>query len=231
MAFACLAFLYGLSGMTTLLFADDAQKEYDDTWVQTYYQDPKPELFEAEVAKMQTAGVLKLKDAMPPTAAFFSRLFADASASQLSQWLKTVKQLPPEDQRIFLFALHLADTKDSKDALREYASRDDELAPVAQQLLNSETLKLTELSNPSPGELDMCWGAFFATGDKAYVLPIIRCAVRPEQPRTIDLSKRAAAWSLKSLSNDQKRVREIKDEFYKSATREEQVSLDELFKN
>jgi hypothetical protein len=230
MAFASLAFLWGFACATALI-ADDAQEKYDDTWVQTYYQHPKPELFESEVAKMQAAGVLSLKDAMPPTASFFSRLFADASSSQLSQWLKTIKQLPKEDQKVFLVALHLADTNDSKAALRECASKDDELSPIAQKLLDSKTLKLSEISNPSPGDLDMCWGAFFATGDKAYVLPIIRCAVRPEQPRTIDLSKRAAGWSLKSLSNDQKRVREIKDEFYKSATPEEQASLDELFKN
>ena len=82
----------------------------------------------------------------------------------------------------------------------------------------------------------MCWGAFFATGDAVYALPVIRCAAKPSKDNEINMSQQAARmsqqaarWSLKSLCPRHKKLQEIKDNFYKTATPNERKSLDDLF--
>jgi hypothetical protein len=210
--------------------AADEQKQAKDDWIQGYYQRPSPERFEAEVKKLQAAGALQKEEALAPAAAFFSRLFAAAEPPMLAKWLKFIDSLPAADQTVFLISLRWADTPETQDALQKRASGKTENAKRARSLLDSKAPKLDKISSPATGELDMCWGAFFATGDPVYALIVIRCAVQPEKSGEIDMSREAARWSLKSICKSHAKLREIKDNFRKTATPAEQKSLDELFK-
>lgn len=207
-----------------------AENEYDDAWVQNYYKHPQPEQFETQIKKMQAAGVLRIENAIPPLAAFSSRLFQSAKPDQLSQWVQFMDSLPDPDKQVFLIALRWADTPETKDALKKIAAKKGNSAAHAKKLLKSDAPAIEKLTDPSPDELDMCWGAFFATGEAKYVLPVIRCAAQPDKPGLIDLSQQSARWSLKSLGDDHQKIREIKDAFYKTATPEQRKSLDDLFK-
>jgi len=209
--------------------AVDQSKQADDSWMQGYYQHPRPELFTAEVKKLQASGALQNEGAMAPAAAFFSRLFVAAEPPILAQWLEFIDQLPEADQRVFLVALRWTNTRDAQDALRKRASGKSKVAKYAQKLRDSKAPALDMISNPTPEELDMCWGAFFATGDPVYALPVIRCAAKPSKANEIDMSQGAARWSLKSLCASHKKLRAIKDDFYKTAKPAERKSLDELF--
>ncbi len=219
-----------LLAFTLPTLAADKHNKVDDSWMQGYYQHPQPERFKAEVKKLQVSGTLQNEGAMPPTAAFFSRLFQSAPPEQLSQWLKFIGGLPEAEQQVFLVALRWASTRETKNALRTVASKKGKLATYACKLLDSKAPVLDKISDPAPEELDMCWGAFFATGDSAYALPIIRCAVKPAKKNVIDMSQGAAQWSLKSLCSTHPKLRNIKDTFYKTASPEERKALDELFK-
>ena len=154
-----------------------------------------------------------------------------ALTAQLAQWLKFVETLPGKDQPVFLIALHWADTQRTQEALRTIATQDSSRATYAQKLLQVPVPVLDQLTNPSAEELDMCWGAFFATGDPVYVLSVMRCAVKPAKANVIDMSQQAARWSLKALCRTHAKVRDIKDTFYKTASPDERQVLDELFKN
>ena len=204
-------------------------KKTDDSWMQEYYQHPQPERFEAEVKKLQASGALRNEGGMAPVAAFFSRLFQSAPPAQLAQWLKLIKALPDADQQVFLVALRWGGTRETQDALRAIASGKGKTSTYAGKLLDSNAPVLDKISNPTPEELDLCWGAFFATGSPEYALPVIRCATKPTKDREFDLSQAAARWSLKSLCNTHKKLRDIKDSFYKTALPEERKSLDKLF--
>lgn len=212
-------------------FAADFKNDTDDSWMQHYYVRPQPGRFEAEVKKLQAAGALKSEDAMPPLASFFSRLFAAATQEQLAAWLKVVSALPEKNRQVFLVALRWAGTPSATDALRTIAAGKGRAAEYAAKLLTADVPPdLTKLTAPAPEELDMCWGAFFATGDAAYALTVIRCAALPEKPGNINISRQAAQWSLKSLCQTHAKLREIRDEFQKTATPGERKVLEELFK-
>ena len=210
--------------------AAGAAEKPDDSWLQRYYEHPQPERFEQEVAKWQKAGALHSPNALPPTAAFFSRLFQTASAEQLDRWCAAVRGLPRADQKVFLIALWWADTPATKDALRAFIDQAGPDAESLRELWRLPPPDFTKLNDPAPGELDMCWGAFFATGEAAYALPVIRCAVRPAKEGVADLTRQAARWSLKALCATHPRLREIRDRFYETAAPQERRSLDELFK-
>ncbi len=210
--------------------AADKADAPDDSWLQEYYRKPSPERFEAEVRAMQKRGFLHNDGAIPPIASFFSRLFHSAAPEQLAQWLKVVDSLPEQDRQLFLLALRMADTPAARDALKAAAAGKGDAASYAKKVIGTEQPDITKLTSPAPEELDMCWGAFFATGDAAYALTVLRCAVKPVKPKTIDLSQQAARWSYKSLSQSHPKLREIRDDFYKTATPEERKTLDEVFK-
>ena len=224
------AFLLVVLGVSTLARAADKSEKPDDSWMQTYYQHPQPERFEAEVKKMQAAGSLQMESALPPTAAFFSRLFQAAAPAQLARGLKFIQSLPAEDQRVFLVALRWADTPATQDALRSMADQTKENAAGVSRLLDSKAPELDKISNPSASELDMCWGAFFATGDAMYALPVVRCAVLPTKEHTMNMSREAARWSFKSLCAVHPKLRQIRNDFHASASPEERRSLDESFR-
>ena len=228
MRFSFVAFLLFALGYPT--FAADKAKKADDSWMQQYYQHPQPERFEAEVKKLQVSGALQNEDAIPPAAAFYSRLFKSAPPAQLAEWLKFIGGLPERDQQAFLVALRWAGTRETQDALRTIAARKDKVAAYARKLLDAKAPVLDKISNPTPEELDTCWGAFFATGDSVYALTVIRCATKPTKEKDLEISQGAARWSLKSLCNTHKKLRDIKDSFYKAASPQERKALDELFK-
>jgi hypothetical protein len=228
-----LQILLACSSLTigSLSAAADAESSGADNWFQTYYEHPEPEKVESQLVKLQESGVLHKEHAVEPMAALLSRLFQTATPEQMRDWLKAADKFPEDDQVVIVTALFWANTKETGEALKKYDSRGGKLGELAQKLTDSKPPVFEKFTDPSPTELDMCWSAFFATGDKKYVLPVIRCAAKPRQPGVFDITQASAMWSLKSLCQSQKKVAEIKDEFYKSARPEEQATLDELFKN
>lgn len=209
----------------------DAADKPDDSWVQRYYERPSPERFEEEVANWQKAGVLRSASALPALAAFLSRLFRTAPAAQLDRWFGLVRGLPREDQKIFLIALWWADSPVAREAFETFIHRAGPGAAGMEGLLRLEPPSLVNLVDPTVEEIDMCWGAFFATGEAAYALPVIRRAATSARQDATDQTRQAARWSLKSLCATHPRLREIRDEFYQGATPEQARSLDDLFKS
>ena len=58
---------------------------------------------------------------------------------------------------------------------------------------------------------------------------VIRSAVEPKNEHVIDITREAARWSLKSLSQTHEKIRIIKDEFLTTADAGQKASLEELF--
>ena len=204
-------------------------KQVDDSWMQCYYQHPQPELFEAEVKKLQQAGALQNENALFPLAAFFSRLFHGAAPARLAQWLTFIKDLPEAEQQVFLLALKWADTRETQDHILSISKQEGRTAIYARKLLKAKVSGIDKITDPAPEQLDMCWGAFFATGDPTYALIVIKCAVKQQKKDVINMSQQAARWSLRSLSLEHEKLRAIKADFYKTASPEERKALDEIF--
>ena len=203
---------------------------HDDSWIQQYYRDPHPERFEVEVQKMETSGALHSNDALPSLAEFFACLFRSAQPEQFAQWIKTIGALPEADRRPFLIAMHWANTNASQAALVAIATGKGDAAGYAKKLLEMPIPSLETLADPKVAEIDMCWAAFMATGDPTYALIVIHCAVRPTKGDVqVDTSQEAARWSLKALCETHPKLRQIKDDFYRTASPAERRALEEIF--
>jgi len=209
--------------------AETSQKQPSDTWMQTYYQHPSPERFEAEIRNLQRAGVLANEKSFYPTAAFFGRLFA-ANNDKLQGWMSVIDSFPEGDRNVFIVALRWANTPATEELLKKYASGEGPFAKYCDRIRAKTPPDFKALTSPAPPELDGCWGSFFATGDKDYVLSVIRCAAAPEPQANADrMSRMAARWSLKSLCRTHPAIARIEDEFYKAASEQQKKSLDESF--
>jgi hypothetical protein len=69
----------------------------------------------------------------------------------------------------------------------------------------------------------------FATGEKDYILPVIRQAATTRPASGDDITYDLARASLRRVCSTHPAVAKIKDEFYQSAGERERKSLDELF--
>jgi hypothetical protein len=205
-----------------------ASKEISDDWFQQYYQHPSPERFETEVQKLQQRGALSTKNAYYSMAAFSARLFA-LNGDKVQQWMSVVDRFPEQDRKVFVTALRWADTTNTISLLKQYALARGEFGKYCSQILASVPPDFKTLTDPTPNELDGCWGSFFVTGDKDYVLTVIRCAVAPRKPDSKNvLAQQAARWSLKALCRTHPSVVKIKDQFCATASEEQKKVLDKF---
>jgi hypothetical protein len=209
--------------------AAEEKKEADepsDDWIQTYYRKPTPERLEKEMAAYAKQGALHNEDAVLPLASFLGRVFAQ-NEKMLPQWRDFFLTLDKKDQPVFATALWMAGTKPAQEMLTDLAKREDALGQRATKLLRNPPMgDLRHSTARAPGDLDMCWGAFFATGDKGYALVVIRSAATPAPPKTIDMTQQAAKWSLNSLARTHPRIQQIRDEFLKTASEEQKRELE-----
>jgi hypothetical protein len=201
------------------------EPEQPDRWIQQYYRNPSPDKFATEVRLAQKQGFLSKEGACYGAAGFFARLFA-AHETRVQGWMSLVNSFPAQDRKLFFIALRWADTPKATKVLERYASEDTE-ARYCRNILTVPSFKT--LTHPTADELDGCWGSFFATGDKDYVLTVIRCATTPHEPGEVTPPQYAARWSLRSLCQEDTTIARIKGQFYQTASAEQRRSLDELF--
>ena len=202
--------------------------EDSSNWVQQYYRHPSPERVEAEMRKLQKAGVLSKESTFYPLGAFFARVFA-TNESRVERWMAVVDGFPQDERKPFMVALKWANTPATDKLLLKYSLGKGPLAGYCADVRASTPPDFKALAHPVPDDLDGCWASFFATGDRDYVLTVIRCATAPETKGNVDMGREAARWSLKSLCGMDPAIAKIKDDFYKSASGQQQKSLDELF--
>lgn len=210
------------------LFAAPPDAKPDVEWAQRYYEKPQPERFETEARLAQKQGYLSHPGGFHPAAAFHARLFA-ANPGKVAEWMKVVDSFPDDDRKPFLAALRWADTPATLALLDVYAKADGPLAEFCKKTRAGTPPDFKKLDHPTADELDGCWGSFFATGEPAYVLTVIRRAVLPKAGTQVEPVRFAARWSLRSLCEQQKRIMEIKDEFYAQATDADKKEIDAIF--
>ena len=210
------------------LFAAPTGTKPDVEWAQRYYEKPQPERFETETRLAQKAGFLSRPGGFYPTAAFNARLFS-TNPGKIVEWMKIVDTFPDEARRPFLAALRWADTPVTLALLDGYIKAGGPLAEFCKTTRAETPPDFKKNAHPTADELDGCWASFFATGEPAYALTVIRRAVAPKEGEQVDPARFAARWSLRSLCDQQKRIMQIKDEFYAKATDAEKKEIDAIF--
>lgn len=161
-----------------------AQQTFTDlptltAFTDTYYLHPRPDLVPAAIAALSSTGALRNRSAVPPVVAFFSEVFA-ANPDRLPEWRALIERGDAETKTVLRRALALST---SGGVLR----------------LEGHSAELN----------DMYWGAFFASGNRAYLARLV-AQVRHFDERddlNLFLAGASAMWSLASNAQTHPRVR------------------------
>jgi hypothetical protein len=194
----------------TLLPADStkepvmSENELND-FMLFYYLHPSPEKVSQAVLAMHKMGYLQKETSGAPITSFLSLIFR-STPSAIETTLTGFSSYSPTEQQVLLRALWLADTDQSKMILQKLVVGNEN-----SDLLKSAPPKIERIPVESPDVLDMLWGAFMATGDEKYVLPVISVlpysTAKGNIPRL--LVGGSARWSLTSNAIQHKRVFDI----------------------
>ena len=84
-------------------------------------------------------------------------------------------------------------------------------------------------ANGSPGALDFCWGAFYATSNTNYAHKVISIALRDVPHESVDLSQAAAAWSVHSMALQHSAVAQCLNDALRNASDEAATRIGRLF--
>lgn len=188
-------------------------------WQTYYYLFPaNPDLIVASLKRAEDSGSLDSIGAIPPIAAFASRIFAK-NPQKISYWVEALGSLSATHKnQVLSSALVWSGVPAAKDLAQSMSKSENvilkELGDIPLDAENLETLKIN-----SPSHLDMMWGCFMATGDKRYIQKIISVLAWFDR-KSLQLSEiliaGAAEWSLSSNCVQHKLVRQIVEEEVKT---------------
>lgn len=146
-------------------------------WLESYYENPTPGRFVAEVKNWSADGTLDNDHAKPAIIAFASQVMRQ-NRDRIVDWYRDLAGLPPEHMQIIHTAMLFSRTKQA-DAIMG------ELFGAAYREHREKTGKILELPLDKSGTLDMLWGYFYATGSTAAIRRIVICfrfEDAPERP-------------------------------------------------
>lgn len=194
-----------------------------------YYSKPQPGKVSEFMKKEKELLALSSNPGMQASSiGFYSEIFKK-NPDRLEGWVKEISAFPGIARATLITALWQANTPEAIKELREYAKWDFLFTAKANNP-NEGLHKLKELQNTKdPAELDMAWGAFFASGDKGYIESLVRCAVRP-MPEDLkdeeDICSDAARWSLKAMAAQDNKVKAILDAAVKKLSPEQKKTFE-----
>ena len=166
-----------------------------------YYVEPHPELVGAAIDYLGASGILKKGAAVPPAVAFFVEVFA-RNPARVAEWTAVIERQPDE----------------VRTALRRAVA------------LSSNPKTLLDGEPPSPRRNDICWGAFFGSGDGAYLTRLMDELRHMNERDDLNLFMTAASakWSLASNARSHPVVRAAVKTAREAATGPLAVQLDDV---
>jgi hypothetical protein len=135
-----------------------------------FYEQPDPQRIEPLLQGLSEQRVLDNPIAIPPVQGFIASA-AQRYPDQVAGWARVISTLPASDQAQLWPAIWLAGTDESRAALA--SARDAGLEAASRQEFENPPPALRTLVVGTPSHMDFLWGAFFASGDTAYLDPIL----------------------------------------------------------
>lgn len=203
-----------------------AQKEVND-FLMNYYKNPEPDRIPWFLEQIDEGGAMPLPyKAISPVIGFLTEVFR-SNPDRLDAWKETFLNIKGAIPRAAVCNA-LALTGDSA-AVKLGIDCAKTFFPNAKKAIERGSAvwkpregkmilpngKTVFMDVCSPEELDLCWGAYFATGETAIVLPILRTAMTKEAANEIDRSAAAARWSLLAIARVDEGIRAFLKEVIK----------------
>lgn len=170
-----------------------------DEMLQRYYRNPQPDTIPQMMRLLdsmaKTLDGEKIMGIEAPVIGFFSEVFR-ANPDKLDEWDKIINGLSSKSLRLYLVgALCYADTDEARKVFKRHLGW--RSFAIGQRYGNGENVvPILKWERFTPGALDMCWGAFFASGNREYVKKVMQCALRIPEKNVIDMTAGAARWSM-----------------------------------
>ena len=163
-----------------------------------YYKNPEPEKIAGMLPTFFEMCASK-NSSGGPLVAFLTEIVR-ANPDRVPEWKKITDALPRKQRKV---------------------------ADAVYRLAADKNYDLTKGCVGAPGEIDMLWGAFFATGDPKFPTAVTKIAAKVLPEGVIDLGVSSAAWSLASVAVAQGHapVLDAARAYLKSASREEREAL------
>lgn len=212
-----------------------AQKTLQEAgeWMAHYYEKPSPDQVTQWIRDASAEGAFEKTSARFPMMIFVSEVFK-RHPEKTAQWCKELATLPAPNKAYVGWSFRNADVPAQDACIRTQLGLSEEDQAKIFNAAHHDPLS----KQPSkPGDLDMLWAVFMATGSEAAVNRIIDVLGRPSPekgtPGSLDMImlKGAAKWSLSSNIRQHQRVAEIAKARRAMESGELQKELDEAIKN
>ncbi|MEO6002208.1 MAG: hypothetical protein ABIZ04_21335 [Opitutus sp.] len=143
-----------------------------ELWLNNYYQQPAPERFTSAVFELSRSGYFEQPHHVPLAIGFLGSIFAQ-HPDRVDEWMRVSPRLPVAHQRILASALWYSGNPKGVTYLQALArSANPELRHEIEGLV-ARTPDLKSAEVKSVRSLDLQWGVFLATGEKAPVQNIL----------------------------------------------------------
>jgi hypothetical protein len=179
-----------------------------ETWTMTYYQHRDAARLPSVVEELARDGGLERESARVPVIAWLSTVLRQPEV--VPEQVASSPALQRAGRSALAESLWAAGRAD---LARQIASADG-WSRRRLRALDDEPPDLRTKPIERPADLDRMWGAFFASGEAAFVLRVIDCldgggvAARPGSTARA-LTIQAAHWSLRAVAREHPRVLEI----------------------
>jgi hypothetical protein len=183
-------------------------------WFTYYYQNPEPDNVPEALKFAGKAGLLDDKKAVPPMVGFLAGVIRN-NPEEVNGWMDALKPLEEPIFGVVVLGLWYADLPDSKKQAYSILDQHPKLKDQYKFLYQGSPMAVDRIPlEQGPWVLDLLWGNFMATGDKAPVVRIISALgwidVKGDTNRLLVAG--AAKWSLTSNAVQHRRVMEILQE-------------------
>ena len=211
-AAACIALALGVSfALPARERCFRGEREFCD-WMSFYYAQPSPEKLTCALQYFADSDLHDDPSGRMPLAHFYAAL-AGRDPSLLEMLFRELSTGASERARIM--ALHvfwLADTDAARGLLDRAAANwaSAEITRITGRMKEQRAGNVLERPLDDAAVLDNLWGAYFATGEEAYIRRLIQAAFLLKEGRGLEiLIGGAAEWSLASNARQHTSVRDI----------------------
>ncbi len=196
-------------------------------WMAHYYEQPEPNRLATWIADISAAGGLDKASARAPLAMFMSEV-ARQYPDKVGAWCDALVELPAQHLGVVAWSFRNAGVVAYERCTRPLA------AEFRARLSGAKPYSPLNQPATRPGDLDMLWAVFSATGDDRPVNMIVDVLARPLPERTAPgsvealLMNGAAKWSLAANARQHRRVAEILRQRQETASGALRQELDQL---
>lgn len=179
-------------------YTHQRNSEMDDfnRGVMHYFENPQPDNLPKLARQIAKEGLLEREDTKYNFATFMSQIMA-RNPEKIAQWTQDLQDLTSSQKRGLWLALWRSETPEAMEQLEKLlATAKGEDKEFLSALIKQ---KPGPLADPvtSPGDLDLLWSAYFATGDDKFVERIINALAKGNEKGGQNIIIAGAAkWSL-----------------------------------